>query len=433
MQRLNKPMRAVIIMLAAMAYILFVIYDIVNNTKRYDVTFIGKLAQAGGLSRQAADAASLLDKDLKVNGIGIIYKSKRGFSSETTNIFNRGDQFGRVVVFEDVLSGTLDESINSFAEAERSQTFKQFAREEQIYIAYTMFEATAIPRIWVDRINSQFDMVVVPDQFLIDVYKNSGVTKPIFVVPLGINLQQQLDTPLKTKPHKKFTYANLGAGANNKNQLKLVQAFVKVQKQRPDTYLIINSRHAYPEVRDDILKFVQRNLVKNFEYTVISFNQDSYLKLFQEVDCLVYPSKGEGFSIQPREAMALGIPTIVTNNTAQKTICKSGLVECVDSNIERSAYYDTLAGGVVIGNNYDCTVDDLATAMLKVYDNYDHYLAMSENARKWASQYAYESLKYRYINMVKPRQIILGDRNEITDEYLMTDSQELYEKYKAIR
>ena len=62
-------------------------------------------------------------------------------------------------------------------------------------------------------------------------------------------------------------------------------------------------------------------------------------------------------------------------NGNQKTICNSGLVECVDSNIEKAACYQQY-NHVVIGNNFDCTVDDLANAMLKVYENYDDYLTL---------------------------------------------------------
>jgi hypothetical protein len=36
----------------------------------------------------------------------------------------------------------------------------------------------------------------------------------------------------------------------------------------------------------------------------------------------------------------------------------------------------------------------------------------------------------KYRNLVKPRSVILGNRNEITDDYLMTDSPALFNKYK---
>ena len=45
------------------------------------------------------------------------------------------------------------------------------------------------------------------------------------------------------------------------------------------------------------------------------------------------------------------------------------------------------------------------------------------------SQYSWNNLKYRYLNLVKPKKIILGDKNEVTDDYFMTNSKKLYRKY----
>jgi hypothetical protein len=35
--------------------------------------------------------------------------------------------------------------------------------------------------------------------------------------------------------------------------------------------------------------------------------------------------------------------------------------------------------------------------------------------------------------MVKPKKVILGDRNEITKDYLMTNSKELYNKFMNLK
>src|SRR5690606_16017389 len=39
------------------------------------------------------------------------------------------------------------------------------------------------------------------------------------------------------------------------------------------------------------------------------------IDLFSQADCLVFPSKGEGWGLPPREAVALGIPAIVPRHT----------------------------------------------------------------------------------------------------------------------
>jgi hypothetical protein len=422
----NKIIRGISLAIICSSIIICEIYEIPKYLKHYDVTVVGSIRHADGFGRQSIDAIKLLDKYLNINAICIALKDTQDIDESVEDVFNRGDQLGKVMLFEHIIgNGNIIEYLRE------NQTFKIFNRNEQIFIAYSMFESNKIPRMWVKKLNEKFDMVVVPDPYLIDVYKNSGVTIPIFFVPLGVDLDSQLASPIKTKRSKNFLYANFSFGKESKNQLKLVQAFSKVQKIHDDVSLLINSRGAHDETKDKIMEYISNSGVKNIEYAVNSLSHDLYANILKEVDCFVYPSKGEGFSVQPREAMALGIPTIITNNTAQKTICNSDLVECVDSNIEKTAYYQEW-DRVIIGNNFDCTVDDLANAMLKVYENYDDYLKQSEAARAWAANYQYENLKEKYLNMVKPKKVILGDRNEITDEYLMTNSKELYEKYKAL-
>ncbi len=426
----NKIIRGVSLAIICSSIIICEIYEVPKNTKRYDVTVVGTIRHADGFGRQSIDAVKLLDKYLNINAICIRLKDDQYLDEHVKDVFNRGNQLGKVVLFEHIVSSpTID--VNYMQNVRKNQTFEVFNRDEQIFIAYSMFESDKIPITWVKKLNEEFDMVVVPDPYLINVYKNSGVTTPIFFVSLGVDLDSQLAAPIKTKRNKDFLFANFSYGKDSKNQLKLVQAFSKVQKIHKDVSLLINSRDAQYETKNKILEYINDSDVKNIGYSVSRLSPDLYAEILQKVDCFVYPSRGEGFSVQPREAMALGVPTIITNNTAQKTICNSGLVECVDSNIEKAACYQQY-NHVVIGNNFDCTVDDLANAMLKVYENYDDYLKQSEAARAWAANYQYENLKEKYLNMVKPKKVILGDINEITDEHLMTNSKELYDKYKAL-
>ena len=430
MSKKKQIIKAISLIIICLGIIICVIYEVPKNLKRYDVTVVGPVSYADGFGRQSIDAVKLLDKYLNINAVSIWPTDTNYLDKNVEKIFDRGNQLGKVILFEQIVSMPTRSDVTPVKEVIDYQNFKVFDRKEQIFIAYSMFESTSIPRIWVKKLNQEFDMVVVPDPYLIEVYKNSGVTVPIFFVPLGVDLDLQLSTPLKTKRNKNFLFTNLSISKESKNQIKLIQAFAKVQKIHNNVFLLINSRVYFGKTKETLIEYINNNDIKNVNYMVGKLSPDLYMDAQQQTDCFVYPSKGEGFSVQPREAMALGIPTIITNNTAQKTICNSGLVECVDSNIEKAAYYQLWEA--IIGNNFDCTVDDLANAMLKVYENYDHYLKQSEAARAWATGYKYENLKEKYLNMVKPKKILLGDKNEITDDYLMTNSKELYEKYKAL-
>lgn len=86
-----------------------------------------------------------------------------------------------------------------------------------------------------------------------------------------------------------------------------------------------------------------------------------------------------------------------------------------------------------VGYEFNCEVQDVQKALRDVYENYQIYLEKAQEARKWVKQFRWLELQNKYVNLVKPKKVILGDRNEITDDYLMTDSKALYYKYLNLK
>jgi glycosyltransferase involved in cell wall biosynthesis len=159
-------------------------------------------------------------------------------------------------------------------------------------------------------------------------------------------------------------------------------------------------------------------------------NTKAYLQRFLSADCYINIATGEGFSIQPREAMALGIPAIVTDNTGQKIVCSSGLVRVVPSNIEVPAMY-SFPGD--FGVQYQCLTNDVAEALRDVYDNYDLYLQKGQKAREWASEYHYTRMKPLFQSLIKPKKIVFGAEDKILQDGIMITSKKLVHKYKKVK
>ena len=143
------------------------------------------------------------------------------------------------------------------------------------------------------------------------------------------------------------------------------------------------------------------------------------------------------FPIGPREALALGIPCILSNNSAQKTICRSGLIRSVPSDIPAPPPTDCdwagAFGNEALGFYSDCSLEDVKNALRDVYNYYDIYLKQAKNGPEWVSQYSLQRIKNKYLNLIKPTCVILGNKNEITDDCLMTNSEKLYNKYKVLQ
>lgn len=393
-----------------------------------DVTVIGPIEMADGIGRQTAELASVLLEDFKVNIItnyvvrtDVPSKIKKLLRRDARDFEDGTRKLGKVVIFE--------ESI--WAPGADTSRFLETATwgDDQIRIAYSMLESTGIPLEWVMLLNLYFDAVAVPDSFLVESYRKSGVLIPIFELPLGLGLEGFLKQPLKQSQNPKMVFANLSSCLDRKNQVLLVQAFAKAFGNNEDVVLQINCRTGDEETQKALVEEIMKANCSNIIYTELTLRKDAYLKNFKNVDCYVSLSKGEGFSIQPREAMALGIPVIVTDNTGQSTICKTGLVKVVESSIAEPARY--FGRPYKAGYRFNCTVDDAAAAMLDVYNNYDKYLQNGAEARKWAAFYSYSNgyLKKLYKTLVSPKEVVLGKENKLEPDRLTVNSQELYEKY----
>lgn len=302
-------------------------------------------------------------------------------------------------------------------------------RKDQIILAYSMFETDQIHQSWVNVLNNYYDAVLVPDPYLMTVYKNSGVRIPIFTVPLAVNIAPFLNSAIKKNKNHPFIFGNLSTCHVRKNIDKIIQGFNQAFGNNPNVRLVLNAKFADPEYKRKIDSYLANMKTRNISFQQRDLTNQLYLRLFKQFDCYINASQGEGFSIQPREAMALGIPAIVSNNTAQISICDTGLVRAINSPYKIKADYSFIGIPGDVGNFFDTDTAEIGRAMREVYENYEQYLSKAQQARNWAAKFTYDALKPRYRNVIKPKKVILGSENKITEDYLMTNSKELYDKY----
>lgn len=387
------------------------------------LTIYGPVLMMDGIGRQSADLIQTLKHFIKIDFVATQDVSYSDVAPDILPYLKKTKNFksqSKVALLEDVVWLPDTPSYKKFVST---------TTEDQVRIAYSMFESTAIPDEWVVIFNKYFDAIAVPDAFLVDVYKKCGVKPPIFVLPLGLHLKKFTSEPQREKAHSPMVFGNLGACRDRKNQLTLVRAFAKAFGDSKDVLLKINCRNGDEDLIRTIKEEIETLGLHNVQFTTLGLNSDSYFKLYQSLDCLVSISKSEGFSIQPREAMALGIPVIVTDNTAQSVICQSGFVRVVPSlKLESASYF----WGLNYGDWFCCSVDDVTESLLDVYNNYSTYLEKAQAGREWVQQYEYKNLRHKYLSLLKPKNMILGNEDKVTDEYMMTTSEALYNKFQNI-
>lgn len=410
----------------------------ISFIKKYDLTIVGQINAADGIGGHSINQYRLLKRLGHINLMAISVKRYGLTFVEKILVRIPFFKFGKVIFFHDYNAHQPHKPCLSILFNPKNRFRKRFALpnpEKHLLLIYSMIESTELSSYMVDYMNTCFDAVVVPDPFLIELYKNHGVRKPIFCLPLIINYRN-IHQPIKKSASEIFTFLNLSATYYRKNTAKLVEAFLLTFKDNDKVKLVINSRTCAESELTKIKAVLEK--VSEKERTKVNHTQkvlteDEFDTLLRSADCYVSPSKGEGFSIIPREAMIMGIPCIVTNNTGQTTIAQSGLTEVVKSEILCPALHEHSDKTIVLGNQFDCTTEDLAQAMINVYNNYQTYLNKSQQMRDWALQYTFDNLRPIHDHfLIHPQHITLGNKNELTPNSITTDSPEFYKKYKRL-
>ncbi len=426
----NALKRLSVFLLVLSHYNLFADKDSQNHNiinKQYDLTIVGFPKFGDGIGRIPLIFIDALKDDLKIN-----WRNTRNLRPTTEELPDGVQKFikarkssyrafknpGKVALLTDVL----------YRKKRSPHTF--IPKESIIKIAYSMLECTAIPQKWVSILNSKFDLVVVPEKWLVPIYKKSGIKIPIFVLPLGMYLDDFLNKSFKTAPNHPFVFGNLSALMNHKNQLLLIEAFAKAFGNSPDVRLRLNARMSNVAEQDRILHKIKKLRLNNVELNVKPLSWKDYIQFMADLDCYVSFSKGEGYAVIPREALALGIPVILSDNTAHTTLCKSDHAKCIPSLIQESVDYYLFKHKNCYF--YNCKVRDATTALRDMYDNYDVHLKKSLQRKNWVKQFSYKNLKKKYLNLIKPLQVQYGKEDKITEDYLMTSSKKLYSKYQKI-
>lgn len=182
--------------------------------------------------------------------------------------------------------------------------------------AFSMTESDTLPATWGKTINETASRCLVPSEWLIPVFRKGGVDGriPIDVVPAGVD---PFEFPYMERPSaadRPYTFLAFGDRGGRKGDDVAHRAFFKAfdpdETGRPnaDVRLVIKAR-------PDISGFTRDypNLSKNPRwYSIWLGDVPHTADIFAVADCLLFPTRGEGYGLPPREAAATGLPVIAT-------------------------------------------------------------------------------------------------------------------------
>lgn len=198
-------------------------------------------------------------------------------------------------------------------------------------VLFTMWETDTMPdrfKPWLPH----FDQILVPCQDNVELF--SQYHSSVKYVPLGVDTVFWSPTyGGRPKREGKFRFHAGGSLWKRKGLDLVVQAFNNLKLPNAELHI-----KAAPHAFDTPSGKLGDNIFLHRQWMSRTQQRDWYA----QADCFVAPARGEGFGLMPLQAIALGVPTIVSYSTGQKQFSHlaTGVVSCRKSRAETVGKWD---------------------------------------------------------------------------------------------
>lgn len=181
-----------------------------------------------------------------------------------------------------------------------------------VHIAHFCFDSDELPLEWVTALNQRFDLAYVPTPSQRDLAVHSGVRIPVGVLPIGLPIE-----PLLARRYRPagdvVRFGTITAFHERKELTTLVQAFQAAFVGRTDVELVIHSNLAFGAVYAEVVELAASTSSPRVIVSHDSLTDAARNDLLNSFDVFVNCSRGEGFSIGAREALALGKTLVLSD------------------------------------------------------------------------------------------------------------------------
>ncbi|MEB3205595.1 MAG: glycosyltransferase family 4 protein [Candidatus Sericytochromatia bacterium] len=195
---------------------------------------------------------------------------------------------------------------------------------EGSWVMIQPWEFGGAPRTWVEEVNAGVDAMVVPTAYVRDGYVASGMPAGrVRVVPNGVDLARfhpgAAPWPVTGTRGTRFLF--VGGSIPRKGVDVLLEAWALAFTDEDDVSLVIKDLGASTVYRGQTAgRSIAAEAARAGGAPIIHLTEevpDEHLPgLYTAADVLVHPYRGEGFGMPIAEAMACGLPVVVTGHGA---------------------------------------------------------------------------------------------------------------------
>ncbi|MEJ7933137.1 glycosyltransferase [Sphingobium sp. AN558] len=179
-------------------------------------------------------------------------------------------------------------------------------------LACIVWDSDVFPSEWMNILNARYDAAVITSPHLREPLERSGCEVPIICVPPPLDLEPLLRRPF-VEPSKKIRVGCVAAFHPRKGTPLLLRAFAEACRGLADVELLLHSNLAFPGAVDRVKREIERAEVDNVILSTENMSIEAKTDLIDTIDIFANLSRGEGYSIGPREALAMGKVCVLSN------------------------------------------------------------------------------------------------------------------------
>jgi glycosyltransferase involved in cell wall biosynthesis len=233
---------------------------------------------------------------------------------------------------------------------------------------FTMFEADYLPESFRDTLHC-FDKVIVPSEqnrVLFGAYHDD-----VAVVPLGVD-PDVWQFRARTEPSVFFDFLIGGSGGRKGVDIayeafRLAFPGGKGRGDGPIPRLVMKSPKGSRGVDEACREGLNPSENPNVVIVGGRLSAEDEVALYASAHCYVQPSRGEGFGLQPLQAIAQGMPTILTDAHGHEAFAHLGIG--VEGALVKAGYF--IYGDHPQMRWWEPSISDVAERMRWVYDHWD--------------------------------------------------------------
>jgi glycosyltransferase involved in cell wall biosynthesis len=305
----------------------------------------------------------------------------------------------------------LQAKLNSLSETLRDKlpTYLEWWRSnyDQL-IAVDVCDSDRMSRYAVDLLN-QADKVVVPSSYCVEVYRSSGVKRPVYRIPHGVDPEwytapnvwdvaparainpSLLEVYLyKLRKNKKILLFWLWHSPARKGWPEVRELYSRLVRERSDVVLLLKTVHPNTPEFQEVMHL---GVIQIYGW----LSEYEKMALYDLADVTLVFSRGGGFEHNALESLARGVP-VVTSNRGSWTDYVPPFLQVKAG--ERVKVFENNA--IHVGYGYKVDVEDALGKIHDILENYDDYRARVEEWREkvLVSEYRWDIIADKLVKAI---------------------------------